>query len=149
MECIVCGRNESELEKWDNEIISKINKVLEIIENKKKIIKDKMKDDNANEIKYLGTELGQLKKEIKTIKQGKELFKKSELVDVDITKRAIFQFHVFDKIINDSNLIIEKYLNIKESDIEKSKICTRCELILNGMYKIYISNDDDDDDDEN
>jgi hypothetical protein len=126
MECIICGRTDTDFEKYYKEIIGKIDTTLEILYDKRKEFRDKVKNDGNVEGKNNnGIELGEINKEIKTLNEKKETLQKGPVfVDADISDETLNNI-----LQNSCNIIIEKYLP-KKNKKNNYKICSHCESII-------------------
>ena len=120
MKCIICGRTEADFEEMKNELIEKIDKVLEILYNKRKRFKVKISDKTDSKT---GTKLGEINKEIKMLNRLKEALGDFSFFYADIPREILNIL-----LPNNCNEIIEKYLPNKESKKNSYKICFRCKL---------------------
>lgn len=136
MECIICGKTEEDFEKANREIIEKLDKVLDIIKNKREVIKNKIKDNeeiNAKYINNLGNKfLHKFIEEIAIIERRKSTIKKISFVEAESYSEILK-----NDITNDYEKIVEKYLKIREQD-NNFFVCTHCKTIIDKIvaYKI-------------
>jgi hypothetical protein len=153
MKCLVCGRTESDFEKINNELIGQIDGVLKILYDKRKELKDKIKniEENKKDKNHNGTALGKINNEIKMLNEQKEKIGKVTFVDFDLSDEILNNV-----LFNNCKEIIGKYLPENKNKMDK-KICLSCETIINSLIseKIEIIRStidsifDDDFDDDN
>jgi hypothetical protein len=140
MKCVICGRTEADFEKKiDAGFIRQIDEVLEILYNKRKELKEKVKDNhdgNHEDKNRTGTELGKINKEIKILNEQKqqETSENDNFFDIEFSTELLKD----GLPENDCGEIIKKYTGtdikrFKNKNMENTemKICVLCYSILN------------------